>query len=322
MSTAIHGVSQYSVSKSPIVVQKDVQTKLESFFEIIKDTKTKRVLNYLGNGLSSASSLFTFLNGNLNWFDSIQEKLESLSETLSKFALTTIGCIGTIDLWQKKNPFSCLGYALLIPISLLTKGYDSWVARGFSYGACNAVVIIDRREVMDEKGEPVLDKNKNIQTMSGDFSKKSWSKGFTTTYKESFKMLKELYNKPSRIKDFSHALLVTTLFQMLGPIPGLFGYKATEAVIRNISSVVGDAALLLDKKDSHTSSQKSNILNLKSPIVQSSVLWICTATIDLLKRFDFISNNVNNLTELSSLFDRSASIRFTQGVLSIKESKT
>ena len=327
MSLAVDGSHPYSISQS-FQPRKDNFSlpKNTTLIETITSSKTKKFLNYFANGSSSVSSLITFLNGNFKWFDSIQEKLESLSEVVSKTALTTIGFVGSVDLWQKKNPVTFLGYALLVPISLLSKGYDSWVARGFSYGACNAVVVIDRREVVDDSGEPILDKNGKVQTLSGDFSDKGWWNGFTTTFKECGKMLKELYKKPSRISNFSHATLVASLFQMLGPIPGLFGYKTIEATIRDVSSALGDTALLLDKdsKNQDTSTQKQNklqsLINLKSPIVQSSLLWICTSVIDLLKRFDFISNNINNLTELSSFFDRTASIRFTQGVLHIKKS--
>lgn len=297
----------------------------KSFMEALKKDKTKIILNNYSNGSSSLFSLLTFLNGNLNLFSTTQDTLETLSDSFSKLAVSTIGAIGAVDLWQKKNLFSFLGYASLIPISLISNSFNQWVARGFSSGLCGFVLMIDQREIVDDKGKPILDKDGKLQVINGDFQDRGWWNGVSTTIKESIKMLKEIFNKPSRIKKFSHAVLITSLLQMLGPLSGLFGFKKAEAAIRDFAAALGDLAFLLDKniknKCSKLTSQNSNFLgiNFKSPVVQSSILWIGTAVVDLLKRFNFISERVNNLTQLSLLFDRLASIRFTQGILNVKK---
>src|SRR3989338_4937250 len=76
-----------------------------SLNEILTSYKTKKNINYAVNGSASLCSLFTFLNGNFNFLDSLQEKLEPLSEALVKIAFSTIHVIGAVDLWQKKNVF-------------------------------------------------------------------------------------------------------------------------------------------------------------------------------------------------------------------------
>lgn len=270
----------------------------------------KEVIAYTANGSSSIINLLTFILGNFNPGNIFQEVFEKLSDAVSKLALTITGFVGTKDLWDKKNILPFFGYVTLIPITLLSTNYNTWVARGFSYGLCNFAVIIDRRNVLDKNGNIIA---------SGNFKKRGWKESFTIGLNESYKMILELFQKPSNIKNFTHATLITSLFQMVGFVPGLFGFKQTEATIRDISAVLGDLAMLLDDKKINKKENQNKIkIDLKSPIVQSAILWIGTSVVDLFKRFNFIADRINNLTELASFFDRTASIRFTQGVLDIK----
>ena len=278
----------------------------------------KEIATYSANGTASLCNFFTFLNGNFKWVSPFHDFFEKTSEILSKTALGVVGTIGSVDMWEKKNPFTLLGYVLLVPISILSSGYNSWVARGLSYGMCNFAMIVDRREVVDKDGEPIFDKNKNKQYLSGDFTDKGLLEGFKVTCNESIKMLSEIFKKPANLKKFSHSTLAASIFQMSGCIPGFFGYKNIEAGIRDVSSIIGDFALLLDKGKSNDTELKLTNINLKSPVVQSGLLWIATSFFDLLKRFPFIEERIENLTELTTCLDRTASIRFTQGLLDIK----
>ena len=291
-----------------------------SLNKILTSDKTKKNINYVFNGSSSLISLFTFLNGNFNFLDSIQEKLEPFSEWFSKIAFSIAHVIGAIDLWQKKNLFPFLGYAAAVPTALLSSGYNLWLAVGAAEGLINFAVITDKREVVDNNGNPILDKNKNIQLVNGDFSSRGWGNSFLTTIKETYKMLKELCNDPRKIKKISHAVLVPSLLLFIAPIIGFLGLKKSEAFIRNASTVALESSMMLHKDTgSNPSNNPKNIIDLKSPVAQSGILWVSTAIIDLLKRFDYISDKINNLTHLSLAFDRTASTRFTQGILNIKK---
>lgn len=317
MSVAIQGALSSSGNNTPLFTKNFISNSLS---EVLTSDKTKKKINYIFNGSSSLISLFTFLNGNFNFLSSIQEKLEPFSEFLSKMAFSIAHVIGAVDLWQKKNLFPFLGYAAAVPTALLSSGYNLWLAVGAAEGLINFAVITDKREVVDNNGDPILDKNKNIQLINGDFSTRGWKNSFLTTTKETYKMLKELVDDPRRIKKISHAVLVPTLFLLIGPIIGFLGFKNPEAFIRNSATVALESSMMLHRDvNSESSNNLKEGIDLKSPIAQSGILWVSTAIIDLLKRFDYVSDKINNLTHLSLAFDRIASTRFTQGILNIKQ---
>lgn len=316
MPVAIQGAVPCS-GNNPLFTKNFINNSLN---EIFTSYRTKKNINYAVNGSASLCSLFTFLNGNFNFLDSLQEKLEPLSEALVKIAFSTVHVIGAIDLWQKKNIFPFVGYLMAPVIALISSGYDLWVATGLCGGLINFAIITDRREVVDDKGNPVPDKDGNIQVINGDFKDRGWQKSFETTIKESFKMIKEIYTNPSRIKNFAHAVFLSSSSLIVGSLLGMVGLKKTEVIIRNIASVTGETALLFHTNTkSSAANNPKNTIDLKSPVAQSGFLWIGTAVVDMLKRFDYISENINNLTHLSLAFDRMASIRFTQGILNINQ---
>ena len=292
--------------------------KKPSLLEFIKRDKTKEVINYAFNGSSIAASLFTFLNGNFHFLDSIQEKLEKFSEILARITFAQISAIVAIDLWEKKNPLSLLGYILSIPIAILSNGYNLWLASGITNGLCNFIVITDQREHVDKDGEPILDEAKNIQYVNGDFSKRGWKKAISTTFSESFKMLKEVIKKPEKIKKISHSVLIFSIIEIFSPMISFAGFEKVGSFLRNASNIAIETALLLHKDSNEKSPNNSNI-NLKSPVAQSGLLWIGTSIVDFIKRYDFISERVNNLTHLSLGFDRAASILFTKGIFNVKK---
>ena len=290
--------------------------------DFVNNYNTKKVLNLGLNGGSSLLSLFSFINSNFHIFDFAKEKLERASEILSKIAIGKTGFLSAADLWQKKNLIPCIGFALEVPIAIFSSGYNLWVSRGISNALAEFALIIDQREVVDRKGEPILDKKGNIQLINGDFEDRGWWNGFTITCKEIPRLMLELIKKPSRIKKLSHSLTLVQLVQMTAPIFGLLGAKMVEASIRNVCAIGTDVSLLLDKNIK--SSSKNQVtpqkgINLKSPFVRSGLTWIGTAIIDELKRFDFISDKLNNLTSLSLAFDRGAAANYTHGLLNIKK---
>lgn len=324
MSLILHETPKFT-GESHSLKQQNIENN-GAIQNAITGYKIKRAINYAVNGTASLCSLFTFLNGNFNFFDGIQEKLEPLSEVLSKVAFSTVHIIGAVDLWQKKNIFPFLGYAAAPIIAMFNSGYDLWVSTGLVTGLINFAVITDQREVVDENGDPILDKDGNIQIINGDFRDRGWWNSFQTTLNESLKMAKELCQKPARIKSFTHATFLFSSFLLIGPVAGLLGFKKLETVIRNTASIASETALLFHKNIGGNTSKSNNvkddykkIINLKSPVAQAGILWIGTAITDLLKRFDFISERANNLTHLSLFFDRAASIRFTQSVLNMKK---
>lgn len=320
MSLAVDNISKHSTNKGNPLNIKNIEYIKNTLKEVLTNNKAKKIINYSVNGSASLLNLITFLNGNFNLSNSLQEKLEPLSEALSKIAFSTVHVVGAIDLWQKKNIFPFLGYAMAPIIAMFNSGYDLWVSTGLAGGLINFAVITDQREVVDDKGNPILTKNGNIQVINGDFSDRGWWNSFKTTTNESLKMIKEIIKEPSRIKKFTHATFFASSSLIIGSLLGLLGFKKLEAIIRNIASMTGETALLFHTNINNKSiKDHKKTIDLKSPITQSGILWIGTAVVDLLKRFDFISEKISNLTHFSLFFDRAASIRFTQGVLSIKK---
>ena len=317
MSAVLAKVPQSSIANKPIQVSYIAKGKDFNLRETLTSRKTKDLVNYVVNGSAAASGLLAFVNGNFSLSDSLHRFLEPLSEGLIRAGTATSGLLGAIDLWQKKNLFSFLGYSLMVPLGSLVKGYNLWLARGVSSGLTNFVLITDRRELVDSKGEAIKDKTGKVQYINGDFSENGWWGSVQVTAKESLMMLKEVYNKPSRIAKFSHAVLISSLLQIISPFISFLGLKNTGAGIRNVSGVGSFASMLFDKK----SSNGKKGINLKSPIVQCGLLRIGTSIVDLMKRFDFISSRVNNLTDVSLALDRLASIRFATSVFDIKKGK-
>ena len=295
-----------------------VKFGLGNFRDLILNDTVKETVNYAVNGSAVAFSTFTFLNGNFNIFSDLHKYFEPISEILTRIGTIVSGITGAVDTFKKKNLFSFLGYSAMAPIGLLTKGYNQWLARGVSSGLTNFVLINDRREKVDEDGEPVTDSDGNIQYMSGIFP--SMMDSLKTTWSESIKMVKECFQKPARITKFSHATLITSLFQMVGPIPAWLGFDKVGAFIRNTAGISSFIAMLRDtplKKDESLKSK--SMINFKSPIVQCSLLRIGTSLFDLFKRFDFFSSRVNNSTDISLGMDRLASLLYSRGVFNIKK---
>ena len=304
------------VANNPPQKKKSENTKVQTITNFIFDSKTKSVLNYGVNGTASVFAFLTFINGNLRFSESIQKYLEPFSEKLERLGNALSGVIGGIDLWQKKNFPPFFGYMSMIPVSLLFDSYNNWLLRGFSIGFNSFAFIIDRREVVDKNGEPEKDKNGQIKHLSGDFSDKGWLDSIKTSTKESCKMLGELYKQPSKIKKFSHAILVTAIVQIISPFIAIFGNRKLGSTIRNTAGVASYIGLLLDRRKS------GGILggiNFKSPVVQCSILRIGTSIFDFMKRFDFFSERISNLTDISLALDRLAGIRFTKGIFDMKK---
>lgn len=309
-----HG--SHSIPSNVLLAHKSLKEKAKSIKEIACSPKTKAIVNYAANGTAAAFAFLTFLSANLNLFDSSQEKLDWASEKLERFGNAVSGLIGAIDLGQKKNLLPCLGYASMVPISTFIDGFNNWLARGVSIALNFYAFIIDRREVVDKDGEPIKDKGGNIQYLDADFSDEGWMEGLKVSLKESGKLLKELYNKPTRIKKFSHAALLTSIGQMLGPIIHIVGLKKVGSFVRNIAGIGGYAALLLDRR----AKGKTFLgMNLKSPVVQCSLLRIGTSIFDQMKQFDYFSSRIKNLTDISLALDRLAGLRFTKGIFDINK---
>ena len=294
---------------------------IASLVDILTSDRTKRIINYAANGSAVIVSLITFANGNLHIYDPIQGDLEVTSEFLSKAAFSTVHLIGAVALYEKKNFFPFVGYALGVPIGLLASGYNLLASIGIVSGLINLIVVIDQREVVDDNGNPIPDESGQTQVINGDFSDRGWRASFTTTLKEGKKMICELYNKPSRIKKISHAVFISGLVQIAGSLLKLCGFTNLGAYMTDTGTVASETSLLLHKNN--TNSEQKKGIDLKSPIVQAGLLWNGAAIVDALKRLPLIFlEKISNLTELSLLLNRLASLKWTQGILNIKTDST
>lgn len=271
-------------------------------------TAHEKKINYIANGGASLVNLITFLNGNFHFADSLQEFLETLSQIYTRCATGTQGFILSAKAHVMKNVVPFAGFALEIPIAVLAGRSDLYLLRGISQGLGQFLAIIDRREIVDSKGEPKLDSEGNIQQIKGDFKERGWRESLTTLFKEIPKLIHELFKKPERIKKLSHGLLVASTFQIVGAIIGLCGFKKVGSGIRNAAGTGVNLSLMRDSKTNNTEG-----FNIASPLVQAGVTWMGADITDFLKRFDFFSDKLNNLTNLALFFDRGASMRLTSG---------
>lgn len=304
-------------SASNLLISQSPPNKLKTIKDTICADKTKAMLNYACNGSASLFGFLTFLSANLHLVsDTIQEKMDFVSEKLERLGNGLSGIIGGIDLAQKKNFFPFLGYISMVPISAFIGGYNNWLARGISIGLNSFAFIIDRREVVDGNGEPIIGINGKPILLSGDFSETGWLESIKTSFVEGGKMIKELFNKPARVFKFSHATLLTSLTQIAGPIINVLGLKSIGTGIRNIAGIAGYVALLLDRRKPGA---PLGGINFGSPVVQCSLLRIGTAFFDQLKQFNFFSERIKNLTDISLALDRLAGLRFTKGIFDIKK---
>ena len=291
--------------------------------EFVNDYGTKKVLNYAGNGGASAINLLTWINTNWTFNESAKEWLENLSEKWTKVATGTQGLIGAIDLWEKKNAIPLIGNILEIPIAIFSSGHNLWLFRGLSQGLGQFLRIIDQREIVNTNGDPELKDGKE-QIICGDFNERGWWNGFSTTCKEVPKILLELVNKPSKIKKLTHALSLSSVFQIIGGTSAIFGLESFGAIVRNISGIGVDFSLMLDenKKDGGDNSKNDRHwmgLNFSSLFTQAGSVWIGAAICDELKRLPFIRDKDIGLNQLSYFFDRGASVLYTMGNLKVKQ---
>jgi hypothetical protein len=171
------------------------------------------------------------------------------------------------------------------------------------------------------------------------FGHMGWKDIFTTTLKESSEITKELFSKPSSLKNMSHCLFLSSIVQIIGGLLGLCGLSAIGAPLRNVSGMGVDFSLAMDKKtdkpidkitpediakfkERKKNPPKEPMFNFDSLFVWASFTWITAAVVDQLKRIPFIGEGLSNPTNLSLASDRGASLLYTLENLKIPGSKT
>lgn len=337
----------------PVLIKQEEYTQQErlTFKELVsqRTRRSKNVINWASNSFSAVCSIIAFVCGNfIKSGGGLQEKLNCLSEVSQRIGIFLSGVPGTADMFQKKNFFATIGYFSYFPVSIFTKGYELWLARGVSSSLINSILVLNQREAnVNERGDPVPDTNGKIQYLTGDFGDKpyrgflenikdwkTWKKSCMLMLQEGWKMLKELCKKPSNIKKFTHSVLVTSIIQLISPGIGFIGGpKKLEAFVRNTAGIGSYIALALDASNKRNSSREKNnnaekstweilkSIDLKSPTVWSSICRIITSVVDFFKRFEFVSGRITNLTDISLMLDRIASMFYSQGVFNIKNGK-
>lgn len=281
--------------------------------------------NYALTGLSAGLNLATFTAGNFTDNDGLVEGLEKASKVSTNFAVAGSGIIGAIDT-AKKNSVAFAGNLMEAAIPFLSTQFDLWSNRGISQSLINGMKIIDSRRVYDESGDPVLNANKTIKYMSGDFSDQPWHKSITTTAKELPKIFSELFNQPKKIFQISYSLAMSSALEFTGAVLGLFGMKTAGSIFRNIGGAKADFSFATDiDKTEDTNVEGRGFIDtvkafdINSPFARAGATWISAAVLDEVKRFQYFTDKFKNLTQLSLFFDRLATAQFVQGNLNIKK---
>ena len=295
--------------------------------ECLKNKDTKKVINYATNSGAAICNLFTFLNANFNFFDGIQEKFESISSVYSRIATGTQGLLLAADNFAVQNLIPTIGFALEVPIAIFSGSYDLWLYRGLSQGAGQLLTVLDRREVVDEKGEPIV-KDGKITLIGSDFTERGgFIKSFTAFFNEVPKLVKELIEKPSRISKISHSLFAVSTFQIIGALTAMAGFKNIGAPIRNIAGAGVDWSFLTDIKPKEIAnrikgmkvvcaeSQNKKGIDFSSLIPWAGITWITAAIVDQLKRIPDMEDKISGLTNLVMTSDRGASTLLTNANL-------
>ena len=291
-----------------------------AFLEIIQNKKVKQAVNNWSNWGAAGLNVLTFTNANFNFLDQVQDTLEKSSELFTKLTYIITGITATVDLWGKKNLIPFLGFASGIPLTIMSSNYNLFLAYGIPYGLGNFAIITDQREVVDEDGEPVVDKDGNVQLINGDFSKRGWMAALSTTGRESVKIVKELIQKPQRVKKISHALFTSSIFEMFGPVISYLGLENIGSLIRSSGTIATQTAFLLHNDSNKKASiENHGKITLKSSIALGGLFGIGGSAIDFLKRSEFISEKIANLTNLSLGLDRAMGALIVSGIMDMEK---
>lgn len=322
MSKPILAISKHKPTVLPPVIESCPVKSKNKFIETIQSKKVKQAINNWSNWGSAGLNVLTFTNANFHVLDQFQDLFEKLSELATKAAYAISSVAGTVDLWGKKNPLSFAGFASGIPLTLLSTNYNLYLAYGIPYGLGNFVIITDQREIVDKNGEPIPDKNGNIQLVSGDFSSRGWLEGFKITLQESIKIIKELVENPQKIKKISHALFASSVFEMIGPVLGYSGLEKLGSFVRSSGTIATQTAFLLHNDSNKKSSVKDHgKITLKSSIALGGLLGIGGSAIDFIKRVESISEKIANLTNLSLALDRGMGALIVSGIMDIEDAR-
>ncbi len=277
--------------------------------------ENKGAINIASNALGLSTNLLAFVEGNLGLFGFDVERFEKVSTFFAKFATAAQGVLGTADTWSKKNLIPLLGFALEVPIAIFSEGHNLWLGRGLSQGIGQFQGVFDRILVKDENNKPIV-KNEfgDYKTLSDQFIEKGFMDSITTGLKEAGNLFKNLITKPKECIDFAHMTFLCTFMQVGGALLAFAGMDKLGAGIRDFGGGAVDVAFMLDKKDKY----RDQTIAAKNPIkpkdvsyVPAGSVWIGSAIVDFLKRFEFFDSRFKNLTQLSFFFDRAAAIFYS-----------
>lgn len=280
-------------------------------------------INYVVNGGASVFNLLTFINGNFPFVEPIQEGLETLSKFYTKCATGTQGFLTAIENYKRENLLPLIGNVLEVPVAIFSSGYNLWLSRGVAQGLSQFQRVFEKRPLRDKEGNPIEGKFLTRDfSKSGDGSRLGWIGGLKTVCKEIPKILRELFQDPlNKIKDSTHLMFFFSLWQIIGASIGFTGLNKLGSGIRNLGGAAVDIALMQDKSietQSDSVSKLNSNKKSKTDYAISGSIWIGSEIVDFLKRFDFFSDRINNLTNLSLFFDRFAATFMTRGNLAPK----
>lgn len=262
--------------------------------------KHRKKANYWANGIAAGTNLITFASGNLNLFDSVQEKLETLSYFSTKVATGFSGLINAHISNKGRNLFATLGGLLELPVSFLSEGYNHWLFRGAAIGLNNFQAVFSRLGKRDENG------NRTEKKIDEDFKDKDfWAghfEGFKTIIKEIPHVYKDIVKDPKKnLLSFPHLLLSAASLQIIGTSIAAFTEQTTLAAgFRNAGGSLVDFSFMLDQGEKG-----------KKSYVPAGAVWVSAAFIDFFKRFELFETLFNNHTQLANIFDRTATALFT-----------
>ncbi len=292
----------------------------------------KKVIGCATNGLSVVANTVAFVNGNWNTFGLDQENIEKYSDVLTKVATGLQGLVLGIDAWEKKTAIPFVGFASEIPIALFSSDFNLWLFRGISQGLGQFQAVMDRLEIQKD-GKYLVDCENKPIFVSDLYNVLDWNDIFKITLKECKRVAGEITSDPKSINKLSHGLFLASILQTFGGGLGLAGATSVGALIRDLAGVGVDLALMTDKKEDMSnrkysenytdeiseSGEFSTKINGKGSLLKmAGFVWVAAAVVDYAKRVPGFEEQVSNLTNLSLISDRGASLIYTLANIKIQ----
>ncbi|GEM_PF-6117649 len=286
-------------------------------------TVNKRKINQLTNYSASAVCGLSFILANAGAPEVLKKATRYLGFGLTSFATASSGVVNAHSAIQGKNVLAAIGAGAEIPTSIAAIGKNLWLFRGIPLFGQNQQLIFSNLETRDENNERTTG-IKMDTLFKNTPGWKGYMDGLKIMVLEMPHIAWDFIRNPKKaFTNSPHVVFLSTTSQLIGAALALFGFEKIGAGFRNVGAVGVDVGCGLHELNTQVESDDSASSRAPKPIIDklknasdyclAGVVWGAAAFIDFFKRFDFISNKIQGLSELEYVFDRAATAFFNSG---------